>query len=256
MTIHFGNLQSLPTIAQAVPLYGGDEFESPTRSTIPMLTLLMHAPTMFDEIVRTLGFPSDYDLFLEYKVRPPRGRGNASNTDVMLKSGLGSLAIEAKWTESKYDTVKKWLRADKDSANRTAVLDGWLNLLSTHATTPLHAVDFDNVIYQMVHRAASAATAGQAPGMAYFLFKPSPDKRAAKPDDIFAKLTDLWDKLGKPKRFPFHMVEIEVKSTASYEPLRNSPKGKKATSKAVRAALQDSEPLFSFKAHVCRSVEG
>ena len=91
MNIHFGTPNLIEAIADAVPLYGRKEFESATRSTIPMLSLLMHAPDHFNEIVRQLGFPSQYDLFLEYTVRPPKGRGNASHTDVFLKAGKDCL---------------------------------------------------------------------------------------------------------------------------------------------------------------------
>src|SRR5438046_1368623 len=107
MNLHFGTPAAIKSVAEAVPLYGGKEFESATRSTVPMLTLLMHATDLFDEIVRRLGFPGDYDLFLEYTVRPPKGRGKASHTDVMLKSGNHALAIEGKWTEPMYETVAR-----------------------------------------------------------------------------------------------------------------------------------------------------
>jgi len=84
--------------------------------------------------------------------------------------------------------------------------------------------NFRPAIYQMVHRAASAATANM-PHLAYFLFKPSPDDRTAGPEDIFDKLADLWDRLGKPATFPFHVVEIEAKPLDAYEPLRLLAKG-------------------------------
>src|SRR4051812_8787238 len=105
MNLHFGTPAAIKAVADAVPLYGCKEFESATRSTVPMLSLLMHAPNVFDEIVRRLGFPGSYDLFLEYMVRPPKGRGKASHTDVMLRSGTQALAVEGKWTEPMYEAV-------------------------------------------------------------------------------------------------------------------------------------------------------
>jgi hypothetical protein len=59
MNLHFGNPTSIKSVADAVPLYGTKEFESATRSTVPMLSLLMHAPDLFNEIVRRLGFPDN-----------------------------------------------------------------------------------------------------------------------------------------------------------------------------------------------------
>ena len=90
--------------------------------------------------------------------------------------------------------------------------------------------------------------------MAYFLFKPSPDNRASKPDEILNKLSVLWDKLGKPATSPFFVVEIETRPLDAYEPLRLLPKGKETTSEVVSAALQDSQPLFAFKIANCRKV--
>jgi hypothetical protein len=253
MNIHFGTPNLIKAIADAVALYGEREFESARRSTVPMLALLAHAPGDFKKIVCQLGFPSEFDLFLEYTVRPPKGRGKASHSDVMLKSGAHALAIEAKWTEPMYQTVAKWLKAGKDQANRMAVLEGWLSLLQQRTAKPLQAGDFHPAIYQMVHRAASAATA-EMPGLAYFLFKPSPDDRAADPDDVHKKLTDLWDRLGKPSTFPFHVVEIETKPLDAYEPLGLLPKGDEATAEAVCAALQDSKPLFDFTSYRVRPI--
>lgn len=253
MNIHFGTPSPITTITQAVALYGGKEFESPTRSTIPLLSLLMHAPALFKEIVRQLDFPGEYDVFLEYTVCPPKGRGKASHTDMMLKSGSNALALEAKWTEPMYDTVGKWLNAGKSTANRVAVLEGWLGLLQPHAMKPLCTGDFNAAIYQMVHRAASAATA-DAPRMAYFLFKPSPDDRAATPDEIYDELTSLWLRIGEPAQFPFYVVEIEAQPLDAYEPLRLLPKGEEATAEAVRAALQEPEPLFDFHGYRVRPI--
>jgi hypothetical protein len=221
VTLHFGRPDAVKSVADAVPLYGGREFESATRSTVPMLSLLMHAPELFDEIVRQLGFPGDYDLFLEYTVRPPKGRGKASHTDVMLRSGGHALAVEGKWTEPMYESVGKWLKAGRDQPNRTSA-----------AATAVH------------------------PHLAYFLFKPSPDDRAARPHDILDKLAALWDRLGRPATFPFSVVEIEANPLDTYEPLRLLPKGEEATADAVSTALQDSKPLFSFTGFKCQRVGG
>src|SRR5207247_1896024 len=85
------------------------------------------------------------------------------------------------------------------TANQQAVLNGWLNELGQRLGKTYAAADFEGAIYQMLHRAASAAFAGEQPRLAYFVFKePSPDPRAATPDDIFQRLTSLWKLLGTP----------------------------------------------------------
>lgn len=255
MNIHFGIPNTIKTIADALPLYGSKEFESPTRSTIPMLALLKDDLDLFRKIVSQLEFPSDYDLFLEYTVGPFRGRGKASHTDVMLKGGKDSLAIEGKWTEPMYADVKDWpKKGATKTPNQKAVLEGWLNELGKQVGTSFDMSHFDNVTYQMIHRAASAAFTGERPRLAYFLFKPSPDPKSATPDDILVKLKDLWTLLGNPTSFPFYVVEIDIKPLETYEQLRLLVKGEEATSESICAALQDSKPLFQFGDHRIRQV--
>jgi hypothetical protein len=246
MGMYFGRPDTLRAIASAVPLYGDKEFQSPTRSTIPMLSLLIHDRAKFDEILTCIGFPTNFgELFLEYTVSPQLGRGKASHTDVMLKAGIRSLAIEAKWTEPMYETVRKWLGGDPAPANKLLVLNGWLKLLNRHAAAPVRGVDCHDLIYQMVHRAASAVRTGQEPSLAYFVFKPSPAKNSATPDQIYRKLSDLWTRLGRPPTFRFHLVEISTTPMPAYSPLRGLSK-RKETSEAVSEALQGEAALFTF----------
>ena len=57
-----------------------------------------------------------------------RGRGKASFTDLMITASSAAVAIEAKFTEPRGETVHKWLR-DPPETNRTDVLEGWLDLI-------------------------------------------------------------------------------------------------------------------------------
>lgn len=243
MTLHFGAPNRIPSVAEAVPRYGDGEFKSKTRSTVPMLDLLIHSREVFDAIIREIGFPATHDMSLEYTAGPFGGRGKASYTDVMLTSRDESLAIEAKWTESMYETVQKWLGAG--SENKRKVRDGWIARLGQTDSTP-----FDSVIYQMLHRAASAAHAGTKPQLAYFLFKSS-DPRSATADAITAELEQLWKLLGD-KKFPFDVVEIGLQPLPLFEALPNAKDDD--TDDAVRAALQGSAPLFTFGPVTIRRV--
>ncbi len=245
MTDYFRCNTILETMGDALPLFGKDQFASPTRSTIPMLTMLRHRRDLFNKIIGQMGFSGDYDLCLEHPVSPPLGEGKASCTDVMITAGTSGLAIEGKWTEPMYETVGEWLNQREDQTSRRQVLQGWLSLLQPHVEKTLDLSDFDSVIYQMLHRAASAATAEQ-PVMAYFQFKPSPDPRTAAPNETLEKLSDLWNQLGGPTGFPFYLVEIEIHPTDAYAPLRMLAKGDKSTAKIVRAALEQPVPLLSF----------
>lgn len=244
MNVHFGVPSSMDSVTSAVPLYGTKEFESPTRSTIPMLSMLIHAPDRFAEIIASLDMPSGYETYLEFTVKSPKGRGKASHTDVMLKTGSDVLAIEAKWTEPMYEPVSDWLKKSS-GPNRPLVLEGWLDLLRSTATVDLQADQFGSVIYQMLHRAASAAASGSNPRLAYFLFKPSNDNRSATSGHICEELSRLWSLLGSPESFPFYVVEIEMTSTSLHNSLCERPKNEE-TSEEVSAALQGDSPLFEF----------
>jgi hypothetical protein len=254
MKINFGRPDSVSTIADAVLRYGDKEFESPTRSTIPLLSLLQHGLPLFSEITSKLGIPDEPHLFLEYTVSSPKGKGKASHTDVMLKSGAYALAIEAKWTEPMYDEVRKWKKKGSNESNKQNVLEGWLSLLGKHLKTTFDASNFEKSIYQMLHRAASAAGTGTKPRLAYFIFKPSPGQKTASSEDIQAKLEQLWVNLGRPVTLTFSVVEIETKPTKAYEAIGNLPKGKPTTAEAVIAALVAEAPLFSFANYEIKTI--
>lgn len=243
------------TIEAVIPMYGGKEFQSPTRSTVPLLSWLKHEQLMVSSLLRDVGMPADCNLHLEYKVKPPKGSGKASHTDLMVVSSKSSLAVEAKWTEPRYETVGEWLKKGANPRNRRDVLTGWLGLLQKHSQRPLNIGDFSDVVYQMVHRAASACEAGGNPQLAYLVFKPSPDVRTADMQTIHDDLTHLWSLLGNPKGFPFYLVEVHLSPTAAFDAIASLPKGNEATDEAVRGALCK-EPLFDFSEYELCTVNG
>ncbi len=247
MKVQFGNPNATTSLEEAISRYPKDEFASATRSTIPLLSLLLRQPDYFIDLLRPLGLPPNYEMFLEYTVKSPQGRGRASHTDLMLIAERFGLALEAKWTEPMYELTQKWINGGKDETNRQLVLDGWLSLLKRPAGRELDRRDFLDVVYQMIHRAASVASVSDLPRLAYFVFKPSPDQRSASTLEVKSQLGKLWRKLGCPSQFPFYVVEIEIEPTSAFEPLRHLPKGESSTSDAVISALLDSTPLFYFR---------
>jgi hypothetical protein len=165
----------------------------------------------------------------------------------MVISGESSLAIEAKWTEPRYETVDKWLTKGSNPHNRRDVLTGWLSLLQKHAIHELRVEDFSDAVYQMVHRAASACATGKMPRLAYLVFTPSPDKKTAAISKLLNDLTHLWNLLGNPERFPFYLVEVPLLPTPAFEKIAPLPKGHKETAPPVKAALSGSDRLFKFE---------
>ena len=156
-----------------------------------------------------------------------------------------------------YPTVRKWLeKKELKTANQKEVLRGWVDTLGERLGKKFHVDRFDEMIYQMVHRAASAAFAGENPRMAYFVFEPLPNGDPAKTKSILLQLTSLWNLLGKPTNFPFYLVKIKTKRLDAFDLVKDFKKGREETSEAVCAALQGKAPLFSFKkGEICKVGE-
>jgi hypothetical protein len=114
-----------------------------------------------------------------------------------------------------------------------------------------------DLIYQMVHRAASAAEAGSSLSLAYLLFEPSPRLQTATPGEMLDKLTQLWETLDSPASFDFHVLQIEATPTRPYEPLAQLPRGDEATAEAVSEAFQGGAPAVHVRTShspCCRSL--
>ncbi|GAA4441181.1 DUF6946 family protein [Bremerella cremea] len=236
------------TVQQAISKLAPSELNRPTVSTIPMLDLMIHHEDQFQEIIEELGMGKPDCLTLEYTAGPFAGRGTASHTDVMLQNAEQSLAIEAKWTESMYETVENWLTGAKGE-NKSKVLQGWFTQLR-HYSFP---VDYQKLIYQMVHRAASAAEAGASPGMAYFLFEVEGFSSGASQDAIQYELKRLRTFL--PASFRLHTVKVHLEPAKAYETIRGLEPGDKKTSESIVSRLQRKAKLFTLKHYNVTSVE-
>ncbi len=167
------------SINESLLLFPEKEFCSPYRSTIPLLSLIKDGNRILSEILGEIGLNPDCDFHLEFKVDPPQGRGMPSQTDLMIRRPGESLAIEAKWTEPRYDTVAEWRRKSERLTNTGKVLRGWLDLIQPHAQRNLDLNDFSDAVYQSVHRAASACFNSEQPHLAYLHFIPDPSGKGA-----------------------------------------------------------------------------
>ena len=126
--------------------YSVQEFDSPTRSTIPLLEYWRSPEERMQELTAALRLPLPrrVELNFEHTVHPPRGHGKPSCTDLMVISAEFVMAIEAKWTEPRYETVEYWLR---DSENRTEVLRSWCDLLEQRGANPIRKGDLCGLPY-------------------------------------------------------------------------------------------------------------
>lgn len=228
---------------------------SPWRSTVPLLDGLRQGEgAWIPNLMTSLGFRDTARIALEYRVSPPRGRGPASHTDAMVTQGCRALAIEAKWTEPRYPTAKLWWSGGNAPANRLEVLRGWLNLLERFGPRKLRPEYFDDVVYQMIHRAASACAVAErcSPSdgnaeVAYLLFNRASDQgRTARTESCLADLSGFHALLGSPNRLSFSVIEVTFEPTPAFSALADLPKGIAETGKAVRQALDTpATPLFT-----------
>lgn len=232
-------------LTEALLLYKETEFCSPTRSTVPLLSLLKDGYSILNDVLIELNLSTPCDLHLEFTVNPPMGKGKASHTDLMVRRQGGTLAIETKWTEPRYETVARWREKGKSPANRGRVLRGWLDLIQPHALRILDVNDFSEAVYQMVHRAASACFNSEQPRLAYLHFIPDPSGLGETSEQYRADLKHLKDLLGDPIEFGFYLIEVEIKPTVEFEHIMHLPKTSLETAHVVRTALTDAT-LFEF----------
>lgn len=234
-------------LADLLDRYDANEFDSPHRSTVPLVALLKDQGEAFDSLLLDLGMETGCALHCEFKVKPARGKPKASQTDLMLLSDDRAVAIEAKWNEPPYETVARWLARQGKDSTKSEVLEGWIDMLRGRASGCAAAADFASATYQMVHRAASAChDATFSSAVVYLTFKPSADRRAATADHLRSRLRHLHGLLGNPGDFPFYLAEVDLEPTDTYLKLAPLRKGDRNTGVLVREALLRKEPLFRF----------
>lgn len=254
----FYDLDPVDGLTALVRKFGPNAFASPYRSTVPLVSLACGEWPLLERIAAACGCTTASAAHFECSVSPPGVEGNPSQADLLIRSSARTLAIEAKWTEPRYETVLQRFKrrviklADGDPEeeehqreHQRAIIESWLGLLAPHANAPLGLEKVENVVYQMLHRAASACAAGSNPALAYVYFEPAPGGSAATADRYRADLRHLRGILGKPATFPFYLVTVPLMPTPMFAGIGTLPKGKEATDRKVREAIGEGG-LFRF----------
>lgn len=254
----FFDTEEVDGIASLLTRFGRGAFASPHRSTLPLVALVKDDLAVFSAIAAACGCQSHLSVHFEYKIAPPGIEGNPSQTDAMVLSPVSALALEAKWTEPRYETVSvrlknrvaKLIRNDPDNAVRhdaaqRAVIKGWLSLLQRHSSQPIELEDVGEAVYQIVHRAASACASSRSPSLAYLHFNPSPARGTATRAQYRADLRHLHQLLGSPHNFPFYFVEVPLQPTVAFREIESLPKGRLDTDRKIRDAISSTR-LFEF----------
>ncbi|MGO8816567.1 MAG: DUF6946 family protein [Terriglobia bacterium] len=219
---------------------------SPVHSTVPLVDFWRRPDSVLAQLSGTIGveLSPPIGLCFEYPVPVQRGRGKASFTDLMITASSAAVAIEAKFTEPRGETVHKWLR-DPPETNRTDVLEGWLDLIRkvTGASLSVHSVM--DLPYQLIHRTASVCSVDRPDRrVVYQIFFRS---GRVPPDYYPNDLNNLWERLGRPVAPRFHVVDCPLRSRPAHENLvKRWEQGERQLGEAVRDALLKG-PLFFFQ---------
>jgi hypothetical protein len=106
----FFNLTEVGSIEELLLEFPPRAFASPFRSTVPLVSLVKDDWPILGLIADSVGMrPSG--IHFEFQVAPPGVDGNPSQTDAMLLSDQCAIAVEAKWTEPRYETVVDRVRS-------------------------------------------------------------------------------------------------------------------------------------------------
>jgi hypothetical protein len=257
MTRLYFDQKQVSDLSELVDCYSASEFESPFRSTVPLLAFVRDESSGLREMLDRCTLSDPVSFHFEFQVLPAKGRGKASHTDLMVCAPDGCMAVEAKWTEPAYEKVGDWLKAssvegDKGEANRNDVLSGWIDLLQRRAVRTIAVDDLKGLTYQTVHRAASACSLGSPPQLAYLQFSAASRIAGTSREVRLADLQALRAVLGSGCVFPLRLIEVDIEPTAEFEKLTNLPKSA-VTAMNVKAALV-SRKLFAFKGLAMREV--
>ena len=198
--------------------YPAKEFDSPTRSTIPLLEYWRVPEQRIRELTNALSLPLPRGVRLdfEHRVYPQRGKGKASHTDLMVITPEFAIAIEAKWTEPRYENVGSWRGG---SRNRRKVLRGWLDLLERRGAGPILKRDVRELPYQMVHRAASACHVEGVSNrwLVYLVFEATSDSQS----EYLTDLNGLREALGPESSLGIAYAECQIEPSPSLTGIRH-----------------------------------
>jgi hypothetical protein len=248
--------------------FKGKALQSPMRSTVPLLDIALHAPSHLLPIVHKCGAEPGSELRFEYEVCSGSGSARPSQTDLMVLGKTTAVALEAKWTESTYECVATRLKrrtegrkedpSDEaktlDREHQEAEVSAWLARLQPLTAETLTTAIMADVVYQMIHRAASAVATGLTPSLLYLHFHDPELQQGASATDYRASLAHLYRKLGRPSSFGFFVATQPIERTAVFRTIESLSRTDSSTRAAVRDALK-AGPLFRYGAADIEKVQ-
>lgn len=137
----------------------------------------------FDNSKKIFEFPVKPRINNQYvkKARP-------SMTDLMIRynelNGFSDkqIAVEGKFTEDLYETIEEWKKAKNPYSNKGDVLKAWYSYIENYCDFSDSAKENINkhVVYQFLHRTASACYQTEKPVLLYHLFYDAFDKKSVE----------------------------------------------------------------------------
>lgn len=197
------------------------DLKSPSRSTVPLLAYWSDVDARLVEFGNAinLAIPRDVSLTFEYTVPPPRGKGKASHTDLMILHSSLAISTEAKYTEPEYAAVSEWLGTPATD-NKRLVLEGWLELINKAAGCVLTVDNVQNFTYQLIHRTASACSACMAEAehraVLYLYFDPVDALR----EHYCGQLRSFASLVNAPEKISFFLYNTTLAKTREYAQLQ------------------------------------
>jgi hypothetical protein len=242
--------QKVGSFAELVEALPDDALAAPRRSTVPLVDYWREPERRIAGLWRDLGLQAvdSVEFHFEYATAVRAGSGKASFTDLMIVADNVAVAVEAKFTEPPYETVSSWLGKALNN-NRTDVLTGWLNAISSVATKPITAEAVAKLPYQLIHRTASVCCLARPTRyVVYQIFGAHPE--SYYPD----QLRGLSTVIGPKGHMGLALVECGLSGADSFNRLdARWHDGDRHLSAEIRRALL-AGPMFDFFAPVLKCI--
>ena len=238
-TVHGNEVHSFEELVGRI---GPDAVASPRRSTVPLVDYWRVPEQRLRDFWEQLRVrqPGDTDMHFEHEVPVQRGRGKSSFTDLMIFADDIAVAIEAKFTEPRYESVAAWL-GEVPTTNRVDVLEGWLCAIEAATEASIQRDAVRDIPYQLIHRTASVCCVGRPKRLVvYQVFGDSPADYYAEDLGRFAAA------IAAPERISFVVLGCAFRSTDTYARLeRRWDAGQRGLGEDVLAAML-AGPLLEF----------
>jgi hypothetical protein len=189
--------------------FSGTSYKTFRTSSIPLVQFWENTEIRLKELLEKVGInPEITALCFEYPIKPKKGTGKASMTDLMILSDECKIAIEAKFTEyakSKPELIKKWNNGRTE--NKNLVLQYWKDLIEPFSNG-LDDEALLNIEYQFFHRTASACKDTTRAIVVYQVFYD--DKTKDYLAAYIEKLQNYIKVLNPNDNLNFYLWEIEA----------------------------------------------